>query len=145
MSPKNFIFLRFVCFALLWIRVTLRFTLMMTSQFPRPGDGFSAHTLWTRDHSPSIPCSPYKYLYSIHFAKYMYFWLVQILFELVAIPHPSLEAKMVEKWDLPILPIEVYAALVGACQLHSKIFLWWWIYLWNRDPSLFISWSPEKM
>ena len=42
-------------FALLWIRVALRFTLMMTSQFPRPGDGSSAHTLWTRDHSLSIP------------------------------------------------------------------------------------------
>ena len=41
-------------FALLWIiRVALRFTLMMTSWFPRPGDGSSAHTLWTRDHSLS--------------------------------------------------------------------------------------------
>ena len=42
-SPKPFV--------LLWIRVALRFTLMMTSWFPRPGDGSSAHTLWTRDHS----------------------------------------------------------------------------------------------
>ena len=120
MSPKKLICLRFVCFALLWIRVALRFTLMMTSQFPRPGDGSSAHTLWTPDHSLSIPWIPYKYLYSIHFAKWS--------------PNFTNGSVGIVGWCLSI----ALQNIPHTVDLSIHI-------LGNRDPSLFISRSPEKM